>query len=313
MTQERRRDRLGIHSIGAFSMSVPSLDDARRFYTAFGLDVQSEGHKGLLIRTFGSSHVWGRIKEGPRKKIDWLTLHCFEDELDALRARAVVVGVEIIAPPEGADAEGFWIRNPDGVALQIRPGAKTTLDEASHASPALPVNGVRCAPYRRSTKRIEPTRLSHIAFATPNVPAQIDFCERVLGLRLSDRSGDGVAFIHAPHGGDHHLFAFAMSSGPALHHLSWDVPTVEEVGLGYMQMAAAGYSEGWGVGRHVLGSNYFYYVLDPWGSFCEYSATMDFIPASVDWVAEDHAPEDGMYLWGPDLPAIFFANSEHGV
>ena len=67
-----------------------------------------------------------------------------------------------------------------------------------------------------------------------------------------------------------------------------------------MQMAAAGYRS-WGVGRHVLGSNYFYYVQDPWGSFSEYSATMDYIPASVDWVAADHAPEDGMYLWGPDL------------
>ncbi|HZZ10993.1 MAG TPA: VOC family protein [Paraburkholderia sp.] len=313
MTQERRRDRLGIHSIGAFSMSVPSLEEARRFYTAFGLDVQPDGDTGLLVRTFGSSHVWGRIHEAARKKIDWLTLHCFEDEVDALRERALAMDVEIIAPPEGADAKGFWIRNPDGMALQIRAGAKTTLDEASHSSPALPVDGVRCAPYRRSTGRVQPTRLSHIAFATPNVPAQIDFCERVLGLRLSDRSGDGVAFIHAPHGGDHHLFAFAMSSGHALHHLSWDVPSVEEVGLGYMQMAAAGYSDGWGVGRHVLGSNYFYYVQDPWGSFCEYSATMDFIPASFDWVAEDHAPEDGMYLWGPDLPAIFFANSEQGA
>ncbi|MFM0304232.1 VOC family protein [Paraburkholderia sediminicola] len=313
MIENRRRDRLGIHSIGEFRMTVPSLEDAKRFYLSFGLDVQQDTQGGLTLRTFGSPHVWGRLREGPRKKFESLTLHCFEDELEALRQRALYAGVTTIPAPTGEDDSGFWINNPDGVALHIRPGVKTTPDEADHASPALPVNGVRCAPYRRSTGTIQPTRLSHIAFATTSVPAQIDFCERVLGLRLSDRTGDGVAFIHAPHGGDHHLLAFAVSSGPALHHLSWDVPTVEEVGLGYMQMAAAGYADGWGVGRHVLGSNYFYYVQDPWGSFSEFSATMDYIPASADWVAQDHQPEDGFYLWGPDLPAAFFVNSEQGA
>lgn len=313
MTQHRRRDRLGIHSIGEFRMTVPSLDEAKLFYTSFGLDVQPDGETGLLIRTFGSPYVWGRLREGARKKFEWLTLHCFEDDLEALRTRALSAGAEMIAPPADAEPSGFWIRNPDGMPLQIRSGVKTTLDEAAHASPQLPVDGVRCAPYRRNTQTVRPTRLSHIAFATSSVPAQIDFCERVLGLRLSDRSGDGVAFIHAPHGGDHHLIALAASSGPALHHLSWDVPTVEDVGLGYMQMKAAGYRNGWGIGRHVLGSNYFYYVQDPWGSFSEYSATMDYIPATVDWIAQDHAPEDSMYLWGPDLPAIFVENSEQGA
>ncbi len=313
MTHQRRRDRLGIHSIGEFRMTVPSLDDAKRFYLSFGLDVQADAQDGLTLRTAGSPHVWGRLREGPHKKFESLTLHCFEDELGALRQRALDAGVPLIAAPPGEEDAGFWIRNPDGVALHIRPGVKTTLDEAAHASPSLPLDGVRCAPYRRNTEQVRPSRLSHIAFATRSVPAQIAFCEQVLGLRLSDRSGDGVAFIHAPHGGDHHLLAFAASSGPALHHLSWDVPTVEDVGLGYMQMQAAGYTQGWGVGRHVLGSNYFYYVQDPWGSFSEFSATMDYIPASTDWIAQDHRPEDGLYLWGPDLPAAFFVNSEEGV
>jgi hypothetical protein len=88
MTQNRRHDRLGIHSIGEFRMTVPSIDEARRFYTTFGLDVQPDGERGLLIRTFGSPHVWGRLREGARKKFEWLTLHCFEDELDALRQRS---------------------------------------------------------------------------------------------------------------------------------------------------------------------------------------------------------------------------------
>ena len=85
----------------------------------------------------------------------------------------------------------------------------------------------------------------------------------VLGLRVSDTSGDVIAFLRSPHGSDHHLIALAKSGGLGLHHTSWCVASLDDVGLGMEQMSAAGHGEGWGVGRHVLGSNYFRYVRDP--------------------------------------------------
>jgi hypothetical protein len=106
------------------------------------------------------------------------------------------------------------------------------------------------------------------------------------------------------------MLAFAKSEGPGLHHSSWVVPGVDEVGLGMEQMAAAGFSEGWGVGRHVIGSNYFRYVRDPWGSFAEYSADIDFIPADVEWPAADHPLADSFYVWGPPTPDYFVVNHE---
>jgi hypothetical protein len=138
----------------------------------------------------------------------------------------------------------------------------------------------------------------------------VNFSESVLGLRLSDRSGDLVAFMHTPHGSDHHLLACVKSEGPGLHHTSWDLGSVNEVGEASEQMRNAGYADGWGVGRHVLGSNYFYYVRDPWGSFAEYSADIDFISSEQTWVAGDYAPEDSFYLWGPAVPDWFVANTE---
>lgn len=36
------------------------------------------------------------------------------------------------------------------------------------------------------------------------------------------------------------------SSVPGLHHCSWDVPSVQDIGLGAMHMANSGYSKGWG-------------------------------------------------------------------
>ena len=46
-------------------------------------------------------------------------------------------------------------------------------------------------------------------------------------MRLSDRSADGITFMHAVHGSDYHLMAFPKSDTPRLHYLSWDVPSLE--------------------------------------------------------------------------------------
>jgi catechol 2,3-dioxygenase len=51
-------------------------------------------------------------------------------------------------------------------------------------------------------------------------------------------------------------------------------------------------------------------VQDPWGSFAEYGADIDYIPAGMEWQGGDWPPEDSLYLWGPDVPPIFLANSE---
>ena len=124
----------------------------------------------------------------------------------------------------------------------------------------------------------------------------------VLGMRLSDRSGDMIAFMHGIHGSDHHMIAFVKSDGPGLHHLSWDVASINDIGLGASHMADKGFSRGWGLGRHVLGSNFFHYVRDPWGSYAEYSSDIDYVPVDYDWQAQDHPREDSFYVWGPTPP-----------
>jgi len=162
-------------------------------------------------------------------------------------------------------------------------------------------------------RAVRPRRLSHILLFSSNVPRSAKFYGDALGLRLSDQSGDGIAFMHAVHASDHHLLAFAKSDASGLHHSSWEVTSIEEVGLGMQQMVDHGHTRGWGVGRHVLGSNYFYYACDPWGSFAEYSYGIDFIPAGLEWKAADHPPEDSFYLWGPPPPDYFVQNHEAGA
>ncbi len=104
--------------------------------------------------------------------------------------------------------------------------------------------------------------------------------------------------------------ALVKSDRRGMHHISWDVGSVQEVGLGMAQMCRGGFGQGWGIGRHVLGANYFYYVRDPWGSYSEYSADIDYIPHDHEWEAGNHPPEDSMFLWGPNPPEEFIQNFE---
>jgi catechol 2,3-dioxygenase-like lactoylglutathione lyase family enzyme len=191
------------------------------------------------------------------------------------------------------------------VADKVSPGDKSRFEAHSTAP------GESAAVFNSSAPKIRPRHMSHFAIYTSDVVAATAWYERVLGLRLSDGSGPVVAFLHGAHGSDHHLLALVGSTHRGLHHSSWDVGSVQEVGLGSAQMMRAGYKQGWGVGRHVLGANYFYYASDPWGSHAEFSADIDYIPADCDWPANSaHDPADSFYLWGPDLPEGFVTNTE---
>jgi catechol 2,3-dioxygenase len=192
------------------------------------------------------------------------------------------------------------------VAPKVSPSQKT--DSQWTSAPA----GTAGAAIRQKWPPVRPRRLSHVLTFTRDVDASIKFYERTLGLRLSDRSADLVAFMHGIHGSDHHLLALVKSSAPGFHHCSWDVASVNDIGLGAMRMHDKGYQKGWGLGRHVLGSNYFHYVRDPWGSFAEYSCDIDYIPKEDSWPTADHKPEDSFYLWGPDVPPEFTINYEGG-
>ena len=307
----RRPHTVAVHSVDRFVYTVPDLGVAQKFYETFGLDVRR--HDGQLdLYTFGHPHCWASIFQGgERKQLQYVRYGIFAGDEPEFKKRIATKG--LTAEPHAlGDGQGIWFRDPDGIAVQLVVGPKVSPSAKTIPSTATPVApGQGAAPSRSKVAAVHPRYLSHILRFTPDVPRMIAFCRDVLGLRLSDHSGEIIAFIHTPHGSDHHLVAFAKSHAPGLHHSSWDVGSVDEVGAGAERMREAGWGQGWGVGRHVLGSNYFNYVQDPWGSFCEYSCDIDFVPAELDWPAADHPPADSLYVWGPPVPADFVTNHEY--
>jgi catechol 2,3-dioxygenase-like lactoylglutathione lyase family enzyme len=308
----RRPGELGVHSVDHFNLTVPDLKLAQKFYSDFGLDVREEGN-GLGLYTTGHDHRWGRIGEGPAKRLTYVSFGVYPEDLDGLRARLRQFDVAQLDAPDGFESNGIWFRDPDGTLIEMRVAEKSSPNEKAVQHNVSSPPGVQGSTARSKVPFVRPRRLAHILLFSRDISRSIDFYHRVLGLRLSDRSGDGVAFMHGIHGSDHHMIALAKSDGPGLHHLSWDVGSINEVGLGAMQMADRGFTAGWGLGRHVLGSNYFHYVRDPWGSYSEYSSDIDYIPVDMDWPAGDHPGHDAFYVWGPTPPEDFVVNHEIAV
>ena len=305
----RRPNALGVHSMDTFNMVVPDLEKARTFYTKFGLDVREEG-SGLGLYTFDHPHRWGLLSEGARKALGHLSFGIFEDDVPRFRDRLQQARVEQLDPPPGFESNGIWFKDCNGLLVELRVAEKSSPNAKSSVEHPIAGPGRRGAPIRGTTADVRPRRLAHILVFVRDVPESVRFYSQVLGLRLSDESGGVIAFLHGVHGSDHHMVAFAKSSAPGLHHCSWDVASIQDIGLGAMHMADSGYAKGWGLGRHVLGSNYFHYVRDPWGSYAEYSCDIDYIPVEMDWSGESHPIENSFYLWGPEPPQDFAFNYE---
>ncbi len=308
----READALGVHSLDQFVLTVPDVTKAEEFYGNFGLDIQRDGN-ALALKTFGHHHRWGSVIETQKTKaLNHLSFGCYADDLPKLKARIENNGVKLIDAPPGFESNGIWFRNHENVLIEIKVAPKVSPDSKSQSEWISVQGGAAGATVRDKAPPVRPRRLSHVLIFTKDVDASIKFYEQNLGLRLSDRAADLVAFMHGIHGSDHHMLALVKSAGPGFHHCSWDVGSINDIGLGAMRMADKGFTKGWGLGRHVLGSNYFHYVRDPWGSFSEYSCDIDYIPSDKRWPSADHKPEDSFYLWGPEVPREFTINYEAG-
>lgn len=69
-------------------------------------------------------------------------------------------------------------------------------------------------------------------------------------------------------------------------------------------LAAREYHHGWGVGRHILGSQVFDYWRDPWGHRVEHWTDGDLFNANAEANITDIPTMLG-HQWGPAAPADF--------
>lgn len=296
---------LSVHSLDHFALDVPDAQTGAEFYANFGLRTTDAGE---ALKLEAGNGLAGLLFEGAHKRLHHLTFGIAADERRAFQKRLEDAGVTLLDPPRGVDSDGIWFRDPDRNLVELAVLPRRAPQAKSQMDVRIVGAGERAAP--EGALRAKPRRLGHTLLFSPDPLRAVAFYERHLGLRLSDRSGDVVAFMHTPHGSDHHILAFGKSDRPGFHHASFEVGSVDEIGIGAMRMQGLGHREGWGFGRHYIGSNFFHYVRDPWGSFAEYFCDIDYIPAGCAWETRDVPAEHALFVWGPPPPKYFFENVE---
>jgi catechol 2,3-dioxygenase-like lactoylglutathione lyase family enzyme len=293
----------GLHH---YALEVPDLEVADGFLQDFGLET-GEKDGTLVAQCPGRNQEQVRLLEAPAKRLHHVSFTLRPGTLDAVREALERAGAPVIEAPAGATGDGLWIRDPDGTAVQL-------LDEAQ--APARPaaevlvnVGGSRqrigVAQWQQATQDVMPRRLGHTLLFTAQPEQMTAFYTEALGLRVSDRIHDLVTFLNAGPG-DHHIFGFIASSHRGFHHASFEVPSIDAIALGADRMRARGRQAGWGLGRHTIGSNFFHYNPDPWGSWIEWFSDIDQIDDR--WVARDWQVPP--HLWGAPPPDTFLANHE---
>lgn len=300
------------------ALQIPETDRevAINFYSDFGLRVSEK--KPNLIEAYcdGVNHPSLVLITGAKSKaLHHLQIGASSEVITKINAKLQQQNISTIDAPQGCNEAGLWISDPHGLLIHIieandsykekpekpflinSPGQQNRFNQG-----ALPPKSI--------IPQVRPRRMGHVLLFTPDVNKSFEFLNQTLGLELSDRSGDGVVFTHFPGGSEHHVIALAKSSHIGFHHASFLVASPDEVGLGGQRMVDKGYKKGWGFGRHSIGSNFFHYVGDPWGSYVEYYSDMDYIYDSEAWESTNWPAEDALHSWGPEPPEDFVYNYE---
>lgn len=299
----------------ALAVPTSDLDRATAFYTDFGLQTQQhDGLVGFCCKGQRYNAIY-LIPGADKKTIHHVSLGATPAGLEQVRRNALAAGLELEEAPAGFSGAGIWFRNPHGLLFNVEdvpPEAPLAaepefrINSPGHCNR---VNAVVMSPKSQIADPL-PRRLGHVLLFTPDVDETLEFLTGVLGMRLSDRSQDIIAFTHCQGGSDHHVIALAKSAGIGFHHASFLVGTPDEVGLGGCRMIEKGHVQGWGFGRHAIGSNFFHYLRDPWGSYVEYYCDIDYIADSDAWQVTDWPLEDSLHTWGPPPPEDMVHNYE---
>ena len=295
------------------TLEVPDVAPGVEFYTNAGLIAEVEGSVARLRCAPQNRDSIVLIGGAARKRLHHISLRA--DGLDAIAAAVPRHGGTVIDAPDGFAADGLWVRDPHGMVIHL---SDTPADTELAMCEPFEINGPgRIVRKRRSAvlprtayQPAKPLRLGHILVFSPDVPRSVEFMTNALGMGLADHAQDIIAFTCARKNSDHHVVAFAKSPGVGFHHTSFQVIDPDEVGRGGRALVEKSGRGDWGFGRHTIGSNFFHYIQDPWGSWFEYYSDIDHIDDYDLWTPTNYAMEDSLASWGPAVPKDFVHNYE---
>jgi len=198
---------------------------------------------------------------------DHNTLAAIESELNKDR--------EVLKMSDGSlkcfDDSGFALRFQLTCRKPFKAKQETINSPGSHVG--RPINQIGA----HTDYKITPSTLSHVVYFVPDLAKAEAFYTERLGFIVVDRFTDLGPFLRPQGTHDHHtLFMIETPSHmQGCEHFTFHVAGPNELLLAGKRFQDKGYESFWGPGRHILGSNYFWYFNSPMGVHVEYDADMD--------------------------------------
>jgi catechol 2,3-dioxygenase-like lactoylglutathione lyase family enzyme len=293
---------MALHSLAKVTIGVPNVAETCTYYEEFGLKPLGDGRFGTRD---GGEQL--EVTYQPKRRLVEMTVGV-DDWDDLLRTAGQIESLHLGV---GSQLDGSSLRTVEpatGVVLRLvvrQRIEQSPTDTPGYNGPGRIDRRGRAAGILRSSP-VQPRKLGHAVIATTDLSITTEFFTHGLGFKISDRIGDKGVFMRCSI--EHHNVLALAAPVHFLHHTSWQVDDVDDIGRGATQMLHEHPERHvWGLGRHHAGSNFFWYLKDPAGNFCEYYSDMDCIPDDEIWTPETFEGAKGLFNWGPPPPPSFLA------
>jgi catechol 2,3-dioxygenase-like lactoylglutathione lyase family enzyme len=292
---------MALHQLTSLTLGVPDPADIATYYREFGL---TDDGDGWFATRDGGRQL--RLVAAPSRRLIELRIGA-DDADDLARAASRLRALDIDAM---LDSDNGTLSTRDQttgvrVVLHVIPRLRQAVTEPTpyNGPGRLERTGTR-APGVLREGRVRPRKLGHVVLGSTDLDATTTFFRDGIGLQASDYIKDAGAFLRCST--DHHNVLVLRAPVVFPHHSSWQVDDVDEIGRGATAMLSEHPERHvWGLGRHHAGSNFFYYLKDPSGTFSEYYSDMDCVPEDQLWTPETFEGARGLFSWGPPPPPSF--------
>ncbi|MGB8404743.1 MAG: VOC family protein [Mycobacterium sp.] len=295
---------MSLHGLTSITLGVPDVEAASQYYEEFGLTptgTTPDGRRRFATLEGGDQLI---IAAAPRRRLLEIGVAAENtDDLDRIAMSLTKIGAEFYRV-----ADELTVHDPNSalqVSVTVAPHiVQTPAIQEPTNGPGRPERANGRAPAIERTNKVRPRRLGHVVVGSLNQEASQHFFTEGLGFKITDRVPSLASFMRCST--DHHNLLLQQAPLNFLHHTAWEVDDVDEVGRGASAMLEEHPERHvWGLGRHHIGSNFFWYLKDPAGNFSEYYADLDCILDDQLWDPTVVDGARGIYNWGPPPPPSF--------
>ena len=255
--------------------------------SATGATFEALDGTGVIIRKSGDAGLAPAVSASPNIRE---TLYGVAD-----KATLEAVGAELSKDREVKLLAGNILRSTDDDGYPI--GFKVT-ERRPIEAPHIGINVPGQVPGRWmneiaaiDTDRPIGRSLSHVVLFTKDKVKSEKFYADRLGFRTVDVFTNLGPFMRPQGTYEHHTLFLIQAPVVGLQHFTFHFAGMNELLKAGWEFQKLGYKSFWGPGRHILGSNYFWYFNSPFGGLIEFDADMDIhddswkprhIPANAD-------------------------------